>query len=174
MQNKIKEALTKEVVVGAYEKSKASMAYPAVKARHILVKTKKEAEDIIRVATPKNFADLAKEKSVGPSATNGGDLGFFKKEAMVPAFADVAFATKKGSIAKKPVKTQFGWHVIYVEDKNDAYVPPFAQVEAQLRNQLTQAIITGYMNGLKAKANIVYAKVKATPAPTKNAPVDAK
>jgi len=160
MQNKISEAVTDEAVAGAYEQAKESFAYPAVRARHILVKTEKEARDIIRVATPKNFAELAKEKSQGPSAPQGGDLGYFKKENMVPEFAEVAFSTAKGKIARKPVKTQFGWHVVYVEDTQDKYIPPLAEVAQQLRQRLSQTVLQGYVQELKGKATIVYPKAE--------------
>ncbi len=154
LKHKVDEKVTEELLKEAYEKTKAARAFPAVKARHILVKTEKEAKAILRVVNPANFADMAKEKSTGPSNVNGGDLGWFRKEAMVPAFAEVAFKTNKGTIANKPVKTQFGWHVIFVEDKNDAYIPTFEEAKNPLRNELTQTVLRGYMKELRTNADI--------------------
>ena len=91
-----------------------------VHARHILVKTEAEAKDIIKqLDAGKDFAELAKEKSTDPNKSEGGDLGYFAKGRMVKEFEDAAFALKKGEYTKTPVKTQFGYHVIKVEDKRD-------------------------------------------------------
>nr|WP_193407082.1 peptidylprolyl isomerase [Methyloceanibacter methanicus] len=87
-----------------------------IHARHILVKTEAEARDLIaKLKAGADFADLAKKNSIGPSAPQGGDLGYFERGQMVPAFEDAAFALKPGEISE-PVKTQFGWHVIVVEE----------------------------------------------------------
>lgn len=158
MQKKVDEALTPQVLQQAYDATKAQLTFPAVKARHILVATEAEANKIIAEATPGNFADLAKSKSIGPSKDNGGELGWFRKEAMVPEFAKVAFNTPVGTIAQTPVKTQFGWHVILVEDKNDKYLPPFEQVAPQLKQQLSQQVVQGYLNELRQNAKITYAE----------------
>lgn len=179
MQQKVQEAVTAEALKAAYEKTKAQFAYPAVRARHILVKTEKEARALLKVVNAQNFADMAKEKSQGPSAPQGGDLGYFKKEAMVPEFAEVAFSTAKGKIANKPVKTQFGWHVVFVEDKQDAFVPPLTQVEPQLRQQLSQTVLQGYMQELKSKAKIEFAdaltaKAEQSETPAEPAPAAGK
>jgi peptidyl-prolyl cis-trans isomerase C len=154
IQKKLEEALTDDAVHAAYEATKAQRAFPAVKASHILVETKKDAEDILKVVTPKNFAEIAQAKSKGPSAQNGGDLGWFRKESMLPAFAEAAFATAPGTVAKQPVKTQFGWHVIYVEAKNDRFIPPFENVADALQAEMSQQIVQGYLADLKSKANI--------------------
>ncbi|MDD9911501.1 MAG: peptidylprolyl isomerase [Alphaproteobacteria bacterium] len=152
LKQKLDETLTDEALRQTYEATKQTRAYPATKARHILVKTEAEAKDLLKVVTPQNFADMAKEKSVGPSAPAGGDLGWFRKEAMIPAFSEVAFGTQRGTIAKDPVQTQFGWHVIYVEDKNDVYVPSFEQVQEQLRAELGHTVVQGYLKELREKA----------------------
>ena len=103
-------------------------------ARHILVKTKEEAEAIIKeLDAGADFAKLAKEKSTGPVRPEGGDLGFFSPGQMVPAFEKAAFALKAGKYTKEPVKTQFGWHVIKVEEKRNAPPPEFDQVKDQVR-----------------------------------------
>ena len=105
-----------------------------VHARHILVKTKEEAEAIIKeLDKGGDFEKIAKEKSTDGSAPQGGDLGYFTEGQMVPEFAKAAFALPVGKYTEQPVKTQFGWHVIKVEDKRIKQPPSFDQVKAQLR-----------------------------------------
>lgn len=109
-----------------------------VKARHILVKTEAEALDIINALNSgADFISLAKQRSIGPSGKNGGDLGFFTADQMVPTFSKAAYALGKGETSVKPVQTQFGWHVIRVEDKRLAGARPFEELEPQIREQLT-------------------------------------
>ena len=108
-----------------------------VKARHILVKTEAEALDIINaLKRGGDFISLAKERSTGPSGKNGGDLGFFTADQMVPPFSKAAYALRKGETSDKPVQTQFGWHVIKVEDRRLAGARPFEELEPQIREQL--------------------------------------
>lgn len=105
-----------------------------VHARHILVKTEDEAKEIIKeLDAGKDFAELAKAKSSDPNKSEGGDLGYFGKGRMVKEFEDAAFALNKGEYTKTPVKTQFGYHVIKVEDKRIAPPPPLEQVKDQIR-----------------------------------------
>jgi len=166
MARKISETVTDAAVQGAYEARKPQLAFPAVKAKHILVASEAEANALIAVATPQNFSQLAMEKSTGPSAKEGGDLGWFRREAMIPAFASVAFSTPVGTVAKTPVKTQFGYHVILVEDRNDKYVPPMDQVAPQLREELAQSVVQGYLGDLRKAATITYADAPAGVSPT--------
>ena len=137
----------------------------AVHARHILVKTQKEAQDIIKQlkglhgkALQKKFAELAQAKSIGPSGRKGGDLGFFSKGQMVPAFEKVAFSLKPGTITTTPVKTRFGYHVIYVEGKRDAQVRSFNEVkpyiEQRLKMEKFKKTMQKKLDALKAKAKI--------------------
>lgn len=103
-----------------------------VRARHILLDSKDMAEAVIvALKGGADFAALAKEKSKGPTGATGGDLGYFGPEAMVPEFSDAAFKLKKGGISG-PVKTQFGWHVIKLEDKRQKPLPKLADVEEQI------------------------------------------
>ena len=105
-----------------------------VHARHILVKTKEEAEAIIKeLDKGGDFEKIAKEKSTDGSAPQGGDLGYFTEGQMVPEFAKAAFALPVGKYTEQPVQTQFGWHVIKVEDKRTKQPPAFDQVKEQLR-----------------------------------------
>lgn len=118
-----------------YEKEIAAVpADEEVSARHILLETEEEAKAVIaELESGKDFAELAKEKSTGPSAAQGGDLGFFTKGRMVPEFEAVAFTLEAGEYAKEPVKTQFGWHVIKVEERREASPPAFEEVSDQVR-----------------------------------------
>jgi peptidyl-prolyl cis-trans isomerase C len=127
-----------------------------VKARHILVASEAEAKAVIeQLKKGADFATLAKEKSTDPAAkTSGGDLGWFTKEQMVPEFADAAFKLKKDEISETPVKTQFGWHVIKVEDRRTAPVPTFEQAKPQLGELVGREIVADEMKKLKESAKI--------------------
>ena len=137
----------------------------SVHARHILVKTKAEAEKIISQLRSlsgeklkKKFIELAKKDSTGPSGPKGGDLGYFSKGQMVPAFNEKVFSMKKGSVTLKPVKTQFGYHVIYVEDKKPAMTRSFNEVKAFIEQRLKmekfKAEMKKKMDELQKKASI--------------------
>ncbi|MBT9373153.1 peptidylprolyl isomerase [Rhizobium sp. CSW-27] len=134
------DKLKPEEVKARYDKEVAAMPKEEeVHARHILVKTEEEAKDIIKqLDAGKDFVELAKEKSEDTSKSDGGDLGYFTKGRMVPEFEEAAFALDKGQYTKTPVKSQFGWHVIKVEDKRDAQPPAFHQVEPQVRQIVMQ------------------------------------
>ena len=129
-----------------YQEHKEQFKTPAkVHARHILVKTEKEAKDIISELSKlkgeelkKKFIELAKSKSTGPSGKNGGDLGYFTKGQMVKPFNDAVFAMSNGEITKEPVKTQFGYHVIYLEDKKPAGVASFEDVKDSIIRKMRQ------------------------------------
>lgn len=118
-----------------YEKELAAMPpRKEVHARHILLKTKEEAEAVVaQLDGGADFETVAKEKSTGPSGPDGGDLGFFSQGQMVPPFEQAAFALEPGEYTKEPVQTQFGWHVIEVVETRDAPAPEFDQVKDQLR-----------------------------------------
>jgi parvulin-like peptidyl-prolyl isomerase len=147
-----------------YEKNKNLMKIPAeVKASHILVKTKAEAQKIIdelkkvpQNELPQKFAELAKKYSVGPSGKNGGELGWFSEGKMIPAFSKVAFSLKKGTFSLKPVHTQFGWHIIYVQDKKEGGYQPFSKVKKLIVEQLKLQKLKKFVADVKAKAKIEY------------------
>lgn len=129
------DAVTEDDVKARYEKEVAALPkQEEVSARHILVKTEEEAKAIIAdLDAGKDFIELAKEKSTDPNKSEGGDLGYFTKGRMVPEFEEVAFAMEKGTYTKTPVKTQFGFHVIKLEDKRDAAPPAYETVAQQVR-----------------------------------------
>ncbi|MCR9212979.1 MAG: peptidylprolyl isomerase [Proteobacteria bacterium] len=156
LKNKIEELVTDEMVRAEYDKVTADFTpEQEVHARHILLKNAEEATDVIKLLDDGgDFAELAKEYSTGPSGPNGGDLGFFTKERMVPEFATAAFAMDKGTYSKEPVQTQFGFHVIKVEDKRDTQPPAYEQREEELRGQLTNTTVNKLIEDLKTAANI--------------------
>lgn len=165
----IAEKVTPEKMKQAYdEKVKNMPPEDEVHARHILVATEPEAKAIIadlKKGTP--FDKLAKEKSTDKaSGAEGGDLGWFKKTDMVKEFADAAFAMKKGSLSETPVKTQFGYHVIKVEDRRQAPPPSFDELSEQIRQDLERDIVTAMLNQLRASAKIEkFNPDGSTPAP---------
>lgn len=114
-------------------------AQPEIRARHILVKTEAEAKAVVvELDGGADFVELAKTKSTGPSGPQGGDLGYFGKGQMVPEFEAAAFALENGTYTKVPVKSQFGFHIIFKEDARDSEAPKFEQVEGQLRQALAR------------------------------------
>lgn len=127
-----------------------------ISARHILVPTEQEAKDIIeQLKKGADFATLAKEKTTDPSGkASGGDLGYFTKKDMVPEFADAAFALQKGEFTQTPVHTQFGWHVIKVEDRRPGKPGTYDQVAPQIAQQLTQQIVGQKLQELRSQGKI--------------------
>ncbi|MCX7308691.1 MAG: peptidylprolyl isomerase, partial [Afipia sp.] len=107
-----------------------------------------------------DFAELAKKKSKDPGAADGGDLGFFTKDQMVPEFSAVAFALEPGKISD-PVKSQFGWHIIKVEEKRDRKAPAFDEVKAQVSQFVVRKAQADYVTKLRAAAKIERLDVKA-------------
>lgn len=127
-----------------------------VKARHILVESEDEAKDIIKqLDDGADFAELAKEHSTGPSGPNGGDLGYFSKGQMVPEFEEAAFALEPGEHTETPVKTQFGYHVIEVEDAREKPPVAFDQIKQQLQQLLVSEKYNEVLKGLKTDDNVV-------------------
>ncbi len=151
-----------------YNENKSKYEAPLkLKASHILVKTEKEADEIISTlkgAKDKKakFTELAKSKSTGPSGPNGGELGWFTQDRMVPEFSEAAMKLSKGGFSKKAVKTQFGYHVIYLDDKKDAQTVPLEKIKDNVKQQLLQKkfveIVKAKAEKLKAKAKINYTK----------------
>lgn len=135
VEKEVSGAITDADLKKRYDEEMAKQApVNEVHARHILVKTKEEAEAIIKeLDKGGDFEKIAKEKSTDGSATQGGDLGYFTEGQMVPEFAKAAFALPVGKYTEQPVQTQFGWHVIKVEDKRIKQPPAFDQVKDQLR-----------------------------------------
>ena len=126
-----------------------------VRARHILLADEESAkETIVSLNGGGDFAELARERSTGPSAAQGGDLGYFTAEQMVAEFSQAAFAMEAGTYSKEPVQTQFGWHVIKVEDRRKSEAPPFEEMEGQLRQELQREAVTTILSELRQGAAI--------------------
>ena len=123
--------------------------------RHILVETEAEARAVIEeIQGGAEFAEVAKAKSTGPSADAGGDIGYFGRDGVVPAFSEAAFSLQPGKFTQEPVKTRFGWHVIKVEDNRLLNPPGFEEKRAQLSNELFQEAIALLIAELREKATI--------------------
>ncbi|WP_298817112.1 peptidylprolyl isomerase [uncultured Roseibium sp.] len=156
LSQKIGEAISDEDLQAAYDAEFADFeGAEEVNARHILVKEKAEAEELIKeLDGGADFAELAREKSTGPSGPNGGDLGFFGRGQMVPPFDEAVFALDTGSYTKEPVETQFGWHVIKLEGKRKQEKPAFEEVANGLRQQLFRDRYEAKMSELKGATTV--------------------
>jgi peptidyl-prolyl cis-trans isomerase C len=147
-----KAATTDETMKKVYEDaSKQITSEQEVHARHILVETEDDAKAI--AADLKKGADFAEKKSKDPGAADGGDLGFFTKEQMVPEFSTVAFTLEPGKTSD-PVKSQFGWHIIKVEEKRNRVAPAFEQVKPQIETYVTRKAQAEYVAKLREAAKI--------------------
>jgi len=134
---KIRPEVTEEEIKAAYDEEAAKLAQTErVRARHILVGSEKEAKDILaRIEKGEKFEDLAKQYSLDGSKDYGGDLGYFTAPEMVPEFSKAAFALKTGETSQ-PVKTDFGWHIIRLEDRKMGAAQPYDQVKPAIRSVL--------------------------------------
>ena len=138
-----------------YDQRVAASDAKEYKASHILLKSEQEAKDVIKeLDNGAVFADVAKAKSTGPTAKNGGDLGWFNANQMVPPFTQAVAKMKKGTYSKTPVKTQFGWHVIKLEDERKVSPPKFEEVKDQLRSMKSSQLIQQYVIQLRQNANV--------------------
>src|ERR1700754_514813 len=175
-----KTATTDEAMKKVYEEaSKQITGEQEVHARHILVETEDEAKAIAaELKKGADFAELSKKKSKDPGASDGGDLGFFTKDQMEPEVSAVAFALEPGKITD-PIKSQFGWHIIKVEEKRNRQAPAFDQVKPQIETYVTRKAQADYVAKLREAAKVermdkpeeTVAKTDPKPDPTK--PADA-
>jgi peptidyl-prolyl cis-trans isomerase C len=171
LDSEAKAASTDEAMRKVYDDATKQMKpEEEVHARHILVETEDEAKSVKEeLQKGANFAELAKSKSKDPGASaEGGDLGFFSKDQMVPEFADAAFKLEKGQTSD-PVKSPFGWHIIQVEEKRTRPVPDFEQVKPQLESFVTRKAQSEYLAKLREGAKIERLD-KPAAAPTAPAP----
>lgn len=156
VERQVNEGVSQKKLLKAYEDLLGTLEdVQETHARHILVDTEEKAREVItKLDGGAKFEDLAKEMSTGPSKENGGDLGYFAKNEMVPEFADAAFAIEPGKYSKDPVKTQFGWHVVKVEDRRKRAEPKFEDVKPQLEQQMRQKILTDLLGKWQKEAKI--------------------
>ncbi len=172
VEHTIVNGLTDEELQQGYQTLVVQPFKPAqqVHARHILVETKEEAEKIIeQLKGNASFEELAKQ-SKDPSGQNGGDLGFFGEGQMVPEFEKAAFALEPGQFTQEPVQTQYGWHVIKVEEKRMSEPPAFADVESQLRNYLLRQKFETVLTALRDKYPVEIVDPTAGPQAPAEAP----
>jgi peptidyl-prolyl cis-trans isomerase C len=155
LQSEAKSAVTDAAMHKVYEDAAKQMSEEQeVHARHILVEKEDEAKAIAtELKGGADFAQLAKQKSKDPGAAEGGDLGYFTKDQMVPEFAEVAFKLEKGQISD-PVKTQFGWHIIKVEDKRKRQLPEFDKVKDQIETFVQRKAQVEFVTKLRADGKI--------------------
>ncbi|MGQ3070697.1 MAG: peptidylprolyl isomerase [Ferrovibrionaceae bacterium] len=153
----VEAELTDAVLKKKYDEMiKAQPAKEEVHARHILVRDEAEAKKVIaELEKGGNFAELAKKYSIDGSSGQGGDLGYFTREVMVPEFSTAAFALKnKGDYTHTPVKSQFGYHIILLEDKRTAPPPAFDEVKEQIKQDMAQELIVAKMAELRKGAKV--------------------
>jgi len=125
------------------------------KARHILVKEEDEAKTLlVELDNGADFSELAKQHSTGPSGKSGGELGWFSPKQMVAPFSEAVAGMEKGAYTKQPVKTQFGWHIIILDDTREASPPPFEQLKPQLQAFVQKQRVQAYITRLRESATI--------------------
>ncbi len=156
IRRRVADRVTLAMVRARYDAYVERLAARAeVRARHILLDSEDEAKEIIAaLEAGADFAELARERSLGPTAEQGGDLDYFTRENMTPAFAEPAFALEVGAYSRTPVKTDFGWHVIKVEDRRTEEVRGFFKVRADLREKITRELMDELLRDLRERAEI--------------------
>lgn len=138
-----------------FELRKGELGGKEFKARHILLEKEADAKTVIaELDKGADFTKLAGERSKGPSAVSGGDLGWFQPAQMVKPFSEAAAKLKKGKYTTSPVKTQFGWHVILLEDTRAVNPPKFEDIKEQIRVGLQNKVIESYIGDLRKDAKI--------------------
>jgi peptidyl-prolyl cis-trans isomerase C len=164
---KVADSISEEDVKTAFDQTFANFEpQKEAKASHILLKEEADAKAIIKQLNDgADFAALAKEKSTGPSGPSGGQLGWFSAGRMVPEFEKAAMALDVGAITQEPVQTQFGWHVIKLEETRMSEPPAYDEVKAQFRQELLQKKFQETIDQLRAEATIEY-KAESLKAPT--------
>jgi peptidyl-prolyl cis-trans isomerase C len=156
IQREVAERITLAMVRARYDAYAAGLAARTeVRARHVLLDNEADAKAAIAALDAgADFAELAQERSLGPSAERGGDLDYFTRADMTPAFAEAAFALEVGEYSRTPVKTAFGWHVIKVEDRRAEEPAGFFEMRAELREKITRALMDEFLRGLRERAEI--------------------
>ncbi len=156
IRREVADQITIQMVRAGYDAYAAGLAARAeVRARHILLDNEADAVAVIAALDAgADFAELAQERSLGPSAERGGDLDYFTRNNLTPEFAEAAFELEVGEYSRSPVKTVFGWHVIKVEDRRAEEQAGFFQMRAELREKITRELMNAILRGLRARAEI--------------------
>ncbi len=150
-----KNAITPQQVQAEYDRVKSAQGDKEYHAKHILVETEAQAKDIIaKIKSGSKFEDLAKQSKDPGSAANGGELDWAPASTYVKPFSDALTKLQKGQLTDTPVQTQFGWHVIRLEDVRDSQFPPLDQLRPQIEESLRQAKLREFQAGLREKAKI--------------------
>ncbi|SNB67695.1 peptidyl-prolyl cis-trans isomerase C [Arboricoccus pini] len=169
----VKAGTTDDKLKAIYEKMKGQpdFAQEEVHAHHILLQSEAEAQDVIKqLDKGAKFDELAKKLSKDPSAaSNAGDLGWFTRGTMVKEFADAAFTIKPGTVSQTPVQSQFGWHVIRVDEKRTK-IPTFEEKEAEIRDQTAREIVTALVADVRKDAKVQTFQIDGSPKPAESAP----
>jgi len=170
LANYIEERITEDELKARYrDMAKEAPVKEEVRARHILLETEAQAREVIsELNNGADFVELAKERSKGPSGVKGGDLGFFGEGQMVPAFSEAAFALKAGETSADPVQTQFGWHVIKLEERRNVEPPSLEEAEPELRQALSREIGSKYLKELRQSADIQRFNLEGKPSAGEN------
>ena len=160
------EAITEETLRQRYDEFvKTVPPQEEIKARHIVVAAEDEATALIALINGGDaFEDVAKEKSIGPSAQRGGDIGYFTRDQVVSEFAEAAFNLQPGEMTEAPVKTGFGWHVIIVDDRRPGSPPSFEDTRDQLATEMSQEVVSELIQNLRDQAQIERPDQAPTPA----------
>ena len=156
LTRRIDAMITEDVVQSRYDEHIAALPPDEeVSARHILLETEEDAlAVIVRLQDGADFVELAAEESIGPSADRGGDIGYFGRDNVVPEFADAAFALEPGQISEAPVESEFGWHVIKVDDRRPIAPPTLEEMREQLVTEISQQLIAELIDGLRDAATV--------------------
>lgn len=156
LEKRVNTEITEAAMKARYEKMlKDQPPQEEVHARHILSASEADAQAALdEVKKGADFAEVSRKRSTGPTAATGGDLGFFTKDKMVPEFAEAAFKLQAGQVSDKPVKSQFGWHVIKVEARRKAEPPSFADAREQIYEIMTQEVVEKTVADLRKDAKI--------------------
>ena len=162
LNNFIKNETSEENVKNFYNNYvKSFQKYTEINASHILVKTKNEAVSIINKLNNKSqFSELAREYSIGPSAKNGGNLGWFGPGQMVKEFEKAAFLLEKGNISQKPIKTKFGFHVIKLNDIRNAKPKKLNEIKNNIIEKITKISLSNLENKIRKNEKVVIIKFK--------------
>jgi len=162
MANAYLESLSTDLVIdddmirAEYDEQVKLLQRSEYRASHILLESEQEAIDVITALdNGKSFVELAKEFSIGPSANKGGDLGWFDDGTMVAEFSAAVSQLKKGEYSKKPVQTQFGWHVINLVDLRSGSMPDFNSVKSGIRNLMVRNLLNKEVATLREQAEVI-------------------
>ncbi len=156
LEREIEARVTDAAIQEAYQAHlEANLPVEESRARHILLETEEAAREVIGLLDGgADFAELAKQRSTGPSGSKGGDLGYFTADQMVPEFSQAAAALEPGQHSAEPTQTQFGWHVIKIEDRRTAAPVSLEEIEPRLREQLARVTLEKVLRGLREGAEI--------------------